>query len=99
MKKIIVLILGIFLLIGCQKNDNYELIYEDAMNCYVLVYEFKDGTKVYSSYSKITYKTDDMEITIKEALDKKLITLSDIENNDVFNITDKNPNFPSCMNS
>jgi len=84
--------------ISTYKNNGYELIYEDAINCYKLVYEFKNGAKVYSSFAKITYKTNDMEITIKEAIDKKLITLSDLENNDAFKITNKNPNFPACSN-
>lgn len=81
MKKVLLLFLGIILLSGCQKNEEYELIVDTnwCLNCYKKVYEFKDGTTIYSSCTKITYKTDSIEISIQEALDKKLLTLSDLE--------------------
>ncbi|MBE6150008.1 MAG: hypothetical protein E7170_04735, partial [Firmicutes bacterium] len=75
MKKILLLFLAIILLSGCQKED-YELTFDMAMNCYIKVYEFKDGTTVYSIYGDIKYKTSDEEISIQEALNKKKIKLS-----------------------
>lgn len=100
MKKILLLFLAIILLSGCQKNEQYELVTDTSLcyNCYKKVYEFKDGTTVYSSCPKITYKTDDTEISIQEALDKKLLTLSDLENVKGLNIYKSNEDKPlSCI--
>lgn len=99
MKKILLLILTVILLSGCQKNENYELIIDTSLcyNCYKKVYEFKDGTTVYSSCPNITYKTDDTEISIQEALDKKFLTLSDLEEVKGLKIYKSNENKPvSC---
>lgn len=97
MKKILLLFLGIILLSGCQKNEEYELTFDMAMKCYVKVYEFKDGTTVYSIYDDIKYKTSDEEISIQEALDKKKIKLSDLESNSNFKIYKQNEEkCPSC---
>lgn len=99
MKKILLLILTITLLSGCLKNEEYELTFDMAMNCYVKVYVFKDGTTVYSAYKDIKYKTDDTEISIQEALDKKKIKLSDLENVEGLKIYKSNESKPiSCSN-
>lgn len=96
MKKILLLFLAIILLSGCQKED-YELTFDMAMNCYVKVYEFKDGTTVYSIYDDIKYKTSDEEISIQEALNKKKIKLSDLKENSNFKIYKQNEEkCPSC---
>ena len=88
MKKILLLFLAIILLSGCQKNEKYELIFEpkSLMNCYNFIYEFSDGTKVYSYYENIKYKTENTEISIKDALKDKKIKLSDLEENGNFRI-------------
>lgn len=99
MKKILLLILTITLLSGCLKNEEYELVIDpkSCLNCVRLVYIFEDGTRVYSQYSDIKYKTDSMEIPISEALEKEYITLSDLEDNDSFKIYKKNEKIcPSC---
>ena len=97
MKKILLLFLGIILLSGCQKNEEYELTFDMAMNCYVKVYEFKDGTTVYSIYGDIKYKTSNEEISIQEALDKKKIDLADLEENNNFKIYKQNEEkCPDC---
>ena len=101
MKKILLLFLAIILLSGCQKNEQYELVTDTSLcyNCYKKVYEFKDGTTVYSACPKITYKTDSIEISIQEALDKKLLKLSDLEDIKGFKIYKSNENKPvSCSN-
>jgi len=96
MKKILLLFLAIILLSGCQ-NEEYELTFDMAMNCYVKVYEFKDGTTVYSIYDDIKYKTSNEEISIQEALDKKKIDLSDLKENNNFKIYKQNEEkCPSC---
>lgn len=99
MKKVLLLFLTLILLSGCQK-EKYELITDTSLcyNCYKKVYEFKDGTTVYSSCPKITYKTDDTEISIQEALDKKMLTLSDLENEEGLKIFKSNEDKPlSCI--
>ena len=59
MKKFLLLFLVIFLLSGCSKYKEYELVIDtnECFNCYKKIYEFSDGTEVYSSCPKITYKT------------------------------------------
>ncbi len=94
MKKILLLFLGIILVSGCQKKEEYELTFDMAMKCYVKVYEFKDGTTVYSIYDDIKYKTSYEEISIQEALDKKLLTLADLENVEGLKIYKSNENKP-----
>ena len=96
MKKFLLLFLAIILLSGCQKNEDYELIIDpkSCLNCVRLVYMFEDGTRVYSQYADIKYKTDSMEIPISEALEKKYIRLSDLENNENFKIYKSNENKP-----
>lgn len=87
MKKLL-LFLVVFSLSGCSKYKEYELVIDinECFNCYKKIYEFSDGTEVYSSCPKITYKTKKTEISIKEALDKKLLTLSDLKKEDGFKI-------------
>ena len=86
MKKAIFLTSIAFLLVGCQNNsfdktDNYELVINEksCMNCYAKIYEFEDGTKVYNSCTDITYKTEDGEISLYDALEQNLLTASDLE--------------------
>lgn len=88
MKKFLLLFLVVFLLSGCSKYKEYELVIDtnECLNCYKKIYEFSDGTEVYSSCPKITYKTKKTEISIKEALDNENIKLSDLENNNNFKI-------------
>ena len=100
MRKILLLFLAIILVSGCQKNEEYGLITDTSLcyNCYRKVYEFEDGTTVYSSCPKITYKTDEIEISIQDALDKKLITLSDLENEKGLKIFKPNEDKPlTCI--
>ena len=99
MKKILLLLLSLLLLNGCQKNDNYKLMVDSnsMLKCFKLIYTFDDGTRVYSMYEDIKYKTDNMEIPISEAIEKKYIKLSDLENNDNFKIYKFNETVcPSC---
>lgn len=101
MKKFLLLFLVVFLLSGCSKYKEYELVIDtnECLNCYKKIYEFSDGTEVYSSCPKITYKTKNNEISIKEALDKKLLTLSDLEKEDGFKIfKSKEDKILSCGN-
>lgn len=101
MKKFLLLFLVVFLLSGCSKYKEYELVIDtnECFNCYKKIHEFSDGTEVYSSCPKITYKTKKTEIPIKEALDKKLITLSDLEKEDDFKIfKPKEDKILSCGN-
>ncbi len=99
--KTIVLLLVVFILVGCGR-EKYELVFEpnSAMNCYVLVYQFTDGTKVYSSFSNIKYKTKDSETSIQDALINKKISLSDIKDNPNLKIVKAADTFiNSCSNS
>lgn len=101
MKKFLLLFLVVFLLSGCSKYKEYELVIDtnECLNCYKKIYEFSDGTEVYSSCPKITYKTKKTEISIKEALDKKLLTLSDLKKEDGFKIfKSKEDKILSCGN-
>lgn len=56
------------------------------MNCYNFIYEFNDETKVYSYYEVIKYKTENTELSIKDALKDKKIKLSNLEENSNFRI-------------
>lgn len=101
MKKVLLLILTIILLVGCQKNKEYELIIDpkSCLNCVRLVYLFEDGTRVYSQYADIRYKTDSIEIPMSEALEKKYIKLSDLEDNENFKIYKQKEDRPlGCIN-
>lgn len=101
MKKFLLLSLTIILLSGCQKNEEYELVTDTSLcyNCYKKVYESKDGTTVYSSCPNITYKNNEIEISIQEALDKNLLKLSDLENVKGLKIYKSNEDKPlSCIN-
>ena len=63
------------------KKNNYELIFEykTCLNCYKKIYESEDGTRIYSSCD-VKYKTEKVEISLYDALNSKLLTLSDLEN-------------------
>lgn len=105
MKKAIFLTSIAFLLVGCQNNnfdktDNYELVINEnsCMNCYKKIYEFDDGTKVYSSCTEITYKTENGEISLYDALEQNLLTASDLEKEQIFKIFKPNmdTNYAIC---
>lgn len=99
MKKILLLFLTIILLSGCHKSEEYELIINpnSSLKCFALVYTSDDGTRVYSLYEDIKYKNGSMEISISDALEKKYIELSDLDNNDNFKIYKPNETIcPSC---
>ena len=58
MKKIFLCIILIILLTGCQKEEEYELIFDknSIVNCIFFVYEFENGTRIYTDYTNIKYK-------------------------------------------
>lgn len=66
--------------VDVEKTDDYELIVEShtCLNCYNYYYEFEDGTKAYSS-CKFLYKAKNVQIPLEDAIEKELITLSDLE--------------------
>jgi len=100
MKKILLLFLGIILLSGCQKEE-YELIFDEKsiLNCTALVYEFEDGTRVYTDYMIIKYKKDNVEMTVTEALEKGLLNIKDIKKYKQFKIAKSNEDKPfGCIN-
>lgn len=86
------------ILINFEKDNNYELVIDTngCFNCYIEVYEFNDGTKVYNSCPKITYKNNNVELSLSEALDQKLITLSDLETEDFLIIKPDEETCTSC---
>lgn len=71
-------------LVPDKKDNKYELIVleDTCMNCYKEIYKFKDKT-VYSSCD-VKYKTSNIEISVKEAIDKNFLTLSDLEESKMF---------------
>ena len=91
MKKFLLLFLSIILLSGCQKEE-YELVFDEKsiLNCTALVYEFKDGTRVYSDYANVKYKKDNVEMTVTEALEKGLLKINDIKKYKEFKIFKSN---------
>ena len=95
MKKILLLFLGIILLSGCQKEE-YELFFDEKsiLNCTGLVYEFKDGTRVYTDYANVKYKKDNVEMTVTEALEKGLLNINDIKKYEEFKIVKANEDKP-----
>ena len=100
MKKMLLLILVIVLLSGCQKNEEYELIFDknSIINCIALVYEFEDGTTIYTDYTNIKYRKGNIEMSITEALDKGLIRFNDIKKYEEFKIFKPNEDKPlSCF--
>lgn len=66
--------------INVEETDDYQFTVDPktCLNCYKLVYEFEDGTRVFSSCN-IKYTTGNVEISLYDALNAKLITLSDLE--------------------
>ncbi len=98
MKKILLFITLITLLSGCQKKE-YELIFDkdSILNCLSFVYEFEDGTRIYTDYTNIKYKKNDIEMSVTEALEKKILNFEDIKNYEEFKISKKNdPNLLEC---
>jgi len=95
MKKFLLLILIIILLGGCQK-EKYELIFDKSsiLNCISFVYEFEDGTKIYTDYANIKYKNDSIEMSLIEALDKGLLDINDIKKYEEFKVFKKNESKP-----
>lgn len=83
-KKMIIFMFFIIVLIGCEKNVNqnfdYELIFSDkkSTNNYALIYEYKDGRKIYSEFSNIKFKKNDNISNLALAFDKNIITIDDI---------------------
>ena len=58
MKKIFLCIILIILLTGCQKDEEYELIFDknSIVNCINFVYEFEDGTRIYTDIQILSIK-------------------------------------------
>lgn len=83
-KKMIIFIFFIIVLTGCEKNVNqnfdYELVFSDkkSTNNYALIYEYKDGRKIYSEFSNIKFKKNDNIFNLAIALDKNIIAIDDI---------------------
>lgn len=99
MKKLL-LILAVILVSGCQ-NKEYELIFDknSIVNCIGLVYEFEDGTRVYTDYTNIKYKANNIEMTVAEALKKGLLKINDIKKYEEFEIVKPNEDKPfGCIN-
>ena len=101
MKRILLLILAVILISGCQKDNNVELIFDknSVVNCIFLLYEFEDGTKIYTDYTNIKYKAEKIEIPVIEALENGLLNFDDIKNYKEFKIFSKDdPNPLECIN-
>ena len=91
MKRLFLCIILIGLLSGCQKDEEYELIFDknSIVNCISFVYEFEDGTKIYTDYTNIKYKKNNIEMSIIDALNKGLLDFDDIKNYEEFKIVKK----------
>lgn len=96
MKKIFLCIILIMLLTGCQKEEEYELIFDknSIVNCINFVYEFEDGTRIYTDYTNIKYKKNNIEMSIIDALNKGLLDFDDIKNYEEFKIVKKDESRP-----
>ncbi len=94
MKKILLCMISILLLVGCQKE--YELIFDEnsVVNCLNFVYEFEDGTKIYTDYTNIKYKKNNVEITLIEALEQNLLDFDNIKDYEEFKIVKKDESKP-----
>jgi len=78
------------------QNEEYELIFDknSIVNCIGLVYEFEDGTRVYTDYTNIKYKINNIEMPIIEALENGLLNIDDIKNYKEFQIFLKDDSKP-----
>ena len=94
MKKILLCMISILLLVGCQKE--YELIFDEnsVVNCLNFVYEFEDGTKIYTDYTKKKKKKNNVEITLIEALEQNLLDFDNIKDYEEFKIVKKDESKP-----
>jgi len=81
-----ILLLSIFIifisLIGCKSERlNYTLVFskEKSINNYAKIYQFEDGSKIYSEFSNIYFRKNENEmINLSSALEQSLITIDDI---------------------
>ena len=91
MKKLFLCIILIGVLSGCQKDEEYELIFDknSIVNCISFVHEFEDGTRIYTDYTNIKYKKNNIEMSLTEALEKELLDLDDIKKYEEFKIVKK----------
>ena len=91
MKRLFLCIILIGLLSGCQKDEEYELIFDknSIVNCISFVHEFEDGTRIYTDYTNIKYKKNNIEMSIIDALNKGLLDFDDIKDYEEFKIVKK----------
>ena len=80
----------------CQSEEEYELIFDknSIVNCLNFVYEFEDGTRIYTDYTNIKYKKNNIEMSIIDALNKGLLDFDDIKNYEEFKIVKKDESKP-----
>ncbi len=90
MKKGILLLLAImmFFLVGCDNSEiKKELIFciDKVDNNFIEIYQFDDGSKVYSEFTNIEFRiNDDEKINLSSALEQKSITIDYIVSKMVF---------------
>ena len=78
------------------KEEEYELIFDknSIVNCINFVYEFEDGTRIYTDYTNIKYKKNNIEMSIIDALNKGLLDFDDIKNYEELKIVKKDESKP-----
>lgn len=82
--QVITLILALLLITGCNKGNHDEqkkLNFSDEKSNknFAEIYEFEDGSKIYSEFANIRFVVDnDEKISLKKALELKMITIDDI---------------------
>lgn len=83
-KQVITLILVLLLITGCNKgnyDEQKKLNFSDEKSNknFAEIYEFEDGSKIYSEFANIRFVVDnDEKISLKKALELKMITIDDI---------------------
>lgn len=82
MKRNISIFIVLFLLfvVGCSDKKTILLLgNKKSGNDLLEIYQFEDGTKLYSEYTEINYRKDKKEIIpLKDALKDKVITIDKI---------------------
>lgn len=80
MKKILLLILAVILLSGCnQKTKEFDLILSDYHGSMISVHHFGEGKHIYSQYYSIKVKFNGNEIVdLSTAINDNKITVDDI---------------------
>lgn len=82
--QVITLILVLLLITGCNKgnyDEQKKLNFSDEKSNknFAEIYEFEDGSKIYSEFANIRFVVDnDEKISLKKALELKMITIDDI---------------------